>query len=47
MIASDRDLRLRHLRFTLLGRVLDDKLIGLYSSGLVPGNVFPGKGQEA
>ncbi len=47
MNLNDRDLRLRHLRYTLLGRILDDKLIGLYSSGLVPGNVFPGKGQEA
>lgn len=47
MTPAESDMRLRHLRFTLLGRVLDDKLIGLYSSGLVPGNVFPGKGQEA
>lgn len=47
MSVYDHDLRLRHLRFTLLGRALDDRLIGLYSSGLVPGNVFPGKGQEA
>lgn len=44
---SANALRLRHLRFTILGRVLDDRLIALYSSGQVPGNVFPGKGQES
>jgi pyruvate dehydrogenase E1 component alpha subunit/2-oxoisovalerate dehydrogenase E1 component alpha subunit len=43
----DPGLRLRQLQIIILSRVLDDRLLALYSAGLVPGNVFPSKGQEA
>ena len=39
--------RKAHLRWMMLGRGLDDRLIALYRSSLVNGNVFTGHGQEA
>ncbi len=39
--------RKAHLRWMMLGRGLDDRLIALYRSSLVMGNVFTGHGQEA
>jgi pyruvate dehydrogenase E1 component alpha subunit/2-oxoisovalerate dehydrogenase E1 component alpha subunit len=41
------DLRLRHLKAMVLGRVLDERMLALYSAAQVPGNVFTGRGQEA
>lgn len=46
-MSDPTELRLRHLRFTLLARVLDDRLLALYAAGQLSGNVFSGKGQEA
>jgi acetoin:2,6-dichlorophenolindophenol oxidoreductase subunit alpha len=40
-------LRLQHLRWMMYGRALDDRLVALYRSSLVHGNVFTGHGQEA
>jgi pyruvate dehydrogenase E1 component alpha subunit/2-oxoisovalerate dehydrogenase E1 component alpha subunit len=40
-------LRRQHLRWMMLGRCLDDRLVALYRSSLVLGNVFTGHGQEA
>lgn len=40
-------LRLEHLRWMMRGRGLDDRLVALYRSSLVHGNVFTGHGQEA
>ncbi len=39
--------RLEHLRWMMGGRGLDDRLVALYRSSLVHGNVFTGHGQEA
>lgn len=41
------ELRRDHLRWMMRGRGLDDRLIALYRSSLVHGNVFTGHGQEA
>jgi TPP-dependent pyruvate/acetoin dehydrogenase alpha subunit len=41
------EMRRAHLRWMLLGRALDDRLVALYRSSLVHGNVFTGHGQEA
>ena len=40
-------LRMAHLRWMMRGRGLDDRLVALYRSSLVHGNVFTGHGQEA
>ncbi len=40
-------LRMDHLRWMMRGRGLDDRLVALYRSSLVHGNVFTGHGQEA
>jgi acetoin:2,6-dichlorophenolindophenol oxidoreductase subunit alpha len=39
--------RREHLRWMMRGRGLDDRLVALYRSSLVHGNVFTGHGQEA
>jgi pyruvate dehydrogenase E1 component alpha subunit/2-oxoisovalerate dehydrogenase E1 component alpha subunit len=39
--------RIEHLRWMMRGRGLDDRLVALYRSSLVHGNVFTGHGQEA
>ncbi len=41
-----RELRLAHLRWALLARIVDDRLLTLYNSAQVPGNVFTSRGQE-
>ncbi len=41
------ELRREHLRWMMRGRGLDDRLVALYRSSLVHGNVFTGHGQEA
>lgn len=46
MLPADRELRLRQLRAMVLARVLDDRMLALYSAGTLNGNVFTGKGQE-
>jgi len=43
----DRDLLLRLYRDMVLGRAFDERVVQLYTRGLVPGSVFPGIGEEA
>ncbi len=47
MSLPDTALRLRQLRAMVLARVLDERMLALYSAALLNGNVFTGKGQEA
>jgi len=44
--ASDAE-RLRHLRWMILARVVDERTFALYKSGEMTGNAFLGRGQEA
>jgi pyruvate dehydrogenase E1 component alpha subunit/2-oxoisovalerate dehydrogenase E1 component alpha subunit len=39
--------RLRHLRWMILARVVDDRTLALWKSGELTGNAFLGRGQEA
>jgi pyruvate dehydrogenase E1 component alpha subunit/2-oxoisovalerate dehydrogenase E1 component alpha subunit len=39
--------RLRHVRWMILARVVDDRTLALYKSGELTGNAFLGRGQEA
>lgn len=41
------EMRLAHLRWMMLARTMDDRLVALYRSSLIQGNVFTGHGQEA
>lgn len=46
--SSNDDVRLRHLRWMILARALDDRLTSLYKQGQIAGgSVFTGRGQEA
>lgn len=44
---SPQELYARAYRLMLLGRLLDDKLAGLYRAGKITGGCFLGRGQEA
>jgi TPP-dependent pyruvate/acetoin dehydrogenase alpha subunit len=41
------DADLQHLRWMILSRALDDRMLALYRAGDIVGNVFTGHGQEA
>jgi pyruvate dehydrogenase E1 component alpha subunit/2-oxoisovalerate dehydrogenase E1 component alpha subunit len=42
------DVRIKHLRWMILARAVDDRLAALYKQGGIPGgSVFTGRGQEA
>lgn len=43
----DRELRRRHLRWMLAGRLVEERLRSLYRQGLIHGGVYLGFGQEA
>ena len=45
--AATSDQRLRHLRWMILARALDDRMCKLKAQNLIPGSVFTGRGQEA
>ncbi len=45
--AITSDQRLRHLRWMILARAIDDRMSKLKAQNLVPGSVFTGRGQEA
>ena len=43
----DKDLVLQLYRDMVLARVFDERVVQMYTRGLVPGSVFPGIGEEA
>jgi acetoin:2,6-dichlorophenolindophenol oxidoreductase subunit alpha len=45
--ASTNDIRIKHLRWMILARAIDDRMCKLKAQNMIPGSVFTGRGQEA